>query len=205
MGISWGLNGGHGFDRLYFMLRALFIIFIFTGTALAGDVEDFLPDVGEFFGAPLKTLNALSEKLPPDEVPVLLHIAKEAGVAPQRVLDLRLAGKTWADIVSFLKLSPAIFHVDVEGPVGPPYGRALGYYRNKPRKEWGKIVLPDADIVNLVNLKFLSLHFGLPPGEVINLRAKGKGFPAIAKEVRGRKAGKAIKGKVKGKGKGRGK
>jgi hypothetical protein len=68
--------------------------------------------------------------------------------------------------------------------VGPPYGKAYGHYRNKPRKKWNTIVLRDDDVVNLVNLKFVSEHYRRPPDEVIRLRSRGKHFVVINHDVR---------------------
>ena len=62
---------------------------------------------------------------------------------------------------------------------GPPYGRALGHYKKKHRKEWKTIVLTDADVVNLVELRFLSEHYRVAPEHVIAMRADQRDFVAI--------------------------
>jgi len=56
------------------------------------------------------------------------------------------------DIALHYKLSPEIFYVHFDRDPGPPYGRAWGHFRNRERREWGKIRLADDDIVNVVNL-----------------------------------------------------
>jgi hypothetical protein len=67
---------------------------------------------------------------------------------------------------------------------GPPYGRAYGYYKKKPKKDWRTIVLGDDDVVNLVNLKFMSEHYGYPPEKIIKMRSGGKEFVSIYDEIR---------------------
>jgi hypothetical protein len=95
---------------------------------------------------------------------------------------------------------------------GPPYGRALGHYKKKHRKEWRTIVLTDADVVNLVELRFLSEHYGVPPERIIELRSHDRDFVAIHADVkstngRGRsgdtRSSRDNRGKGKGKGRGR--
>jgi len=82
--------------------------------------------------------------------------------------------------------------------VGPPYGKAYGHFKNKPKKEWKTIVLSDGDVVNLVNLKFVSEHYGRPPQEVIRLRASGKQFVTIYEEVKKERERKGEKASGRG-------
>jgi hypothetical protein len=67
---------------------------------------------------------------------------------------------------------------------GPPYGRAYGYYKNKPKKEWKTIVLSDDDVVNLLNLKFMSEHYDYPPEKIMKMLWEGKEFVSINDEIR---------------------
>ena len=71
--------------------------------------------------------------------------------------------------------------------------------------------MSDVDIVNFVNLKFVSQHLGFSMNEVIKLRSSGKNFVDIDKQVKNKQAEnrKAVaskeKSKDKGKSKGKGK
>jgi hypothetical protein len=82
-------------------------------------------------------------------------------------------------------VQPDVYYVPVAVVSGPPYGRALGHYKKKHKKEWRTIVLTDADVVNLVELRFLSEHYRVPPERIIELRGKDRDFVAIHAEVRG--------------------
>jgi hypothetical protein len=67
---------------------------------------------------------------------------------------------------------------------GHPYGKALGYYKNRKREEWASLTLTDDEVVGLVNVKFLSAHYGLAPDEVIKLRKEGDGFVKLSAQVK---------------------
>lgn len=149
-------------------------------------LKGFYLAVGDYFSVPQQQIIIVKQNnIPDEEMPVVFFIAQQANVPVMTVVNLRLSGKSWTSITVSLGLSPAIFYVPVTTVVvaGPPYGHAYGYYRNKPRKLWNKIVLDDDDVVNLVNLKFVSEHYGYPPEQVIRMRAKGKKFAAINAEM----------------------
>ena len=141
--------------------------------------------VGDYFRVPEREVMVIRERrIPDEEIPVILFIAQSARVAPSVIIDLRLRRKSWMDIVHHYRLSPEIFYVPVKEVKGPPYGKAYGYYHNKPRKEWKKIVLKDPEVINLVNLQFVSKYHGHPPEKVIEMRSGGRSFLAIHDEFR---------------------
>lgn len=157
-------------------------------------VSGFYLAVGEYFKVPQKEIRGIKKrKIKDEEIPVVLFISIRAGVPSSKVVDLRLGRMSWREICRGFRLGADIFHVEVKGEIkGPPYGKAYGFYRNKPRGLWKRIVLGDDDIVNLVNLRFVSEHYGYPPGEIIKMRSAGKGFVAITAEVKNsRKKGPA--------------
>jgi hypothetical protein len=96
--------------------------------------------------------------------------------------------------------------------VGPPYGKAYGHYK-KHEHNYKRVVLADEDVVNLVNLRFISDYHRVAPEIVMDMRSQGGRFVVINEEVRKGKDGnhgqEDEKGKDKhkdsGKGKGKGK
>ncbi|MBI4546474.1 MAG: hypothetical protein HY707_00730 [Ignavibacteriae bacterium] len=165
-------------------------------------LRGFYLAIGNYYKVPERQIVIIKDRhIPPEEAPVMLFIAARARVTPSAVIDLRLAGKSWMDITIHYGLSPEIFYVPVTVAVsGPPYGKAYGYFKNRPKKEWKKIVLTDAEVINFVNLKFVSEHYGYAPEKVIRMKEKGSSFVAIHDEVKKAKAGKAHKVKeAKGK------
>jgi len=162
-------------------------------------LRGFYLAVGEHYRVPEKEVLKIKKRhIPDEEIPVVLFIAKKARVAPSTVIDLRLRGMSWMDITLRFGLNAEIFYVPVR--VGPPYGKAYGYYLNKPKKKWKRLKFTDAEVVNLVNLRFISEHYGYSAEEVMKLREKGKNFVVIHGEVKKIKRGKAGIGQHRGKG-----
>jgi len=150
-----------------------------------GGLRGFYFAVGDYYRVPEREVMVIRERrIPDEEIPVVLFVAQTARVAPSVIIDLRLGRKSWMDIVHHYHLSPEIFYVPVKEVKGPPYGRAYGYYHNRPRKEWKKMVLKDHEVVDLVNLQFISKYHGHPPEKVIEMRSGGRSFLAIHDEIR---------------------
>ncbi|MDH5202582.1 MAG: hypothetical protein OEW69_04925 [Nitrospirota bacterium] len=167
-------------------------------------IRSFYLAIGDYYRVPEKEVIIIKERrIHDEEIPVVFFIAKKARVKPATIINLRLRGMTWLDITLHHHLSPEIFYMPVKETVviGPPYGKAYGYYKKKPKKEWKKIVLGDDDIINLVNLRFMSEHYRYAPEKVIKLREEGKNFIVINEEVKKGKKGDKEKIKSKGEGK----
>jgi len=153
-------------------------------------LSGFYLAVGEYYRVPQREVLVIKERrIPDEEIPVVFFLANGARVAPATIIDLRLGGKSWMDITLQFGLSPSIFYVPVRAVPGPPYGKAYGYYKKRPRREWKTIVLADADVINFVNLKFISKHYSYAPEAVISMREQGKPFVIFHQEVRKAKRG----------------
>lgn len=185
-----------------------------TAFSVSAHIGDFHVAVANYYQVPEREVIVIRERrIPDDEIPVALFIARHAGVPWTRVVDMRLRGASWWDISVRLGVSPDVYYIPVAVAPGPPYGRALGHYKNKHRKQWSTIVLSDADVVNLVELRFLSEHYHVAPERIIEMRGRDRDFVAINAEVRGGGKGRDDqggnsqgkgKGSNKGHGKGRG-
>lgn len=161
-------------------------------------LKSFYLAIGDYYHVPEREVIVVRKRaVPEEELPVVFYIARRARVSPATIIKLRLGGKSWMDITFRFGLSAEIFYVKVGEVKGPPYGKAYGYFGKTPRKKWKKIVLADDDVINLVNLRFMSEHYGYSPDEVIKMRQKGKNFVGIHDEIR--KAGKKDKVRMKGK------
>ena len=155
-------------------------------------VNGFHFSVGEYYRVPEREVLVVRKRgIPDEELPVVFLLAAQARVAPGAIIDLRLGGMSWMDITLRHRLSPEIYYVPVNGgKVGPPYGNAYGHYKKHPKNEWKKIRLADRDVVNMVNLKFMSEHYGYAPEKVMQMRAEGRQFVAINDSIRKEKHGK---------------
>lgn len=179
-----------------FLLLAVLPLFLPVSSPSAASVEaglsaganglnSFYLAVGEYYKVPRNEITCLSNKgIPHNDIPVVFFIAKRARAAPSKVVDLRLRGFSWLDITYNYGLSPEIYYVPVKEVHGPPYGKAYGYYKKKPRNKWKEIELSDDDVMNLVNLRFISSHYQYEPERVVKLRSQGRDFVAINDEVR---------------------
>lgn len=157
-----------------------------TPFSVSARIGDFHVAVANYYQVPEREVIVIRERrIPDDEIPVALFIARHAGVPWGRVVDMRLRGASWWDISVRLGVQPEVYYIPVAVVSGPPYGRALGHYKKKHRKQWSTIVLTDADVVNLVELRFLSEHYRVAPERIIELRGKDHDFVAIHAEVRG--------------------
>ena len=161
------------------------------GLSLGDERRGFCFSASQYYGVAEKEVVIIREKgIPDDEIPVVLFLASRARVTPDAIWRLRLQRKSWMDISLHFGLGADIFYVPVKGVFGPPYGNAYGYYSKTPRNKWKKIVLKDDDIINFVNLRFVSEHYGYAPEEVIKMRIKGIDFVKINNEIKIIKSGK---------------
>ena len=201
------------------IMKKLFIVLIahslILGTMLAqetqvdfgisiadGELRSFYPAISNHYRVPREEVVAAKERyrFRNEELPVVYYLAARARVKPSAIIDLRINRISWLDISFRFGLTPEIFFIPLTvEKVGPPYGKAYGYYKKfRPKKEWKKIVLSDSEVVDLVNLRFISEYHGLTPDKVIAMRGQGKNFISINSEIKkGKGKSKGKKGKVK--------
>jgi len=137
--------------------------------------------VGDFYGVPLREVVFMRERgIDEDEMPVVFFIARRAKVHPMAVVDLRVRRYSWMDISLRYGLRPEnfYFHVTTTYMAGP-YSHAYRHFRSNPRKKWRSIRLDDRDIVNLVNLRYMSQRYRRPPEDIMRMRAAGRKFASI--------------------------
>ncbi|MBU2227236.1 MAG: hypothetical protein KJ936_06150 [Proteobacteria bacterium] len=162
------------------------------GVGLSGGSEGitgFNLSVGNYYRVPEREVLIVRDRgIHQEELPVVYFLAQRARVSPEAVVDLRLRGMNWMDITLKFGLSPDIYYVPVKSAKeGPPYGNAYGYYKKHPKKEWKKMKFKDEDIVNQVNLKFISEHHKYTPEQVMKYRSEGRSFVDIDRDVRSEK------------------
>jgi hypothetical protein len=165
--------------------------------------SDFRVSVGAHYKASAATIDmARKKKIKDDELPVLFHLSARAKAKPEVVMDLRAKGMSWAQITLHLGLGADIYHVPLKADPGPPYGNAYGHFKKRKRSEWRGIVLADADIVNLVNLRFMADYHGFSPDEAVKIRARHRdcfSFHANLKKMKMERRKAAERKKASGK------
>ncbi|HOO39723.1 MAG TPA: hypothetical protein PK350_08400 [Deltaproteobacteria bacterium] len=156
-------------------------------------IDGFTFSIGEYYGVPEREVVVIHDRgLCEEELPVVFYIASRAHVSPGAVVDLRLRGMSWMDITFYFGLSPDIYYVPVVVHYyWPQYGHPYGYYHRHPRGGWSRNDLRDRDIVNQVNLRFMSEHYRYAPEKIIKYRSDGRSFRTIERDIRYEQNGKA--------------
>ena len=156
-------------------------------------VKGFYLAIGEHFEVDARRVTAVKKaEIPDEEMPVVFYLAKRCFVSPSIIIRHRHNGLSWMDISLKYGLTAEIFWVDLKQTPGPPYGKAWGHFKKKKKKDqWGSIRLSDVEIVNFVNLKFISEHHGYSPDQVVKMRGQGTSFAKINGKVKKAKAPKA--------------
>ncbi|MEN6311691.1 MAG: hypothetical protein ABFD80_09180 [Acidobacteriota bacterium] len=160
-----------------------------VGVSVAdGKLRSFYLSIGDYYRVPEPLIVSFRDRfrVSDEELPVVFFLAGRARVEPSVIMGLRLKGRSWLDIAFHFNLTPDIFFVSVgDARVGPPYGRAYGYYRKYgPRREWRKIALKDKEVVDLVNLRFMSEYHHMSPEAVMKRRGGGEAFPSMNEAAR---------------------
>lgn len=137
-------------------------------------ISGFSLSIGDYYRVPHSEIMVIERSVAREEMSVVYFLARQSHRDARYIADLRLHGLSWWDISLHLGLDPyVIYAVDTRRHYGPPYGVAYGY--DKP----GKYRLRDSEIVNLVNVRFLSDYHRIAPDDVINRRRSGERFMNI--------------------------
>ncbi len=195
------------------IFTSLMFLFLILGMMLAqdskvdlgisvsdGKLRSFYLAVSDYYRVPGRQVVATKERyhLHDEELPVIYYIAAQARVDPSVIINLRIQGMSWLDVTFHHGLTPEIFYVPVTvKKIGPPYGNAYGHYKKyRTKKEWKKIVLSNYEVIDLVNLRFMSEHYQLKPEVVMEMRSRGKNFVTINEESAKGKQAKDKKNKA---------
>lgn len=154
-------------------------------------IEGFNISIGNYYHVPEREVIVIHDRgIDEEELPVVFFLAQRAHVPPEAIVNLRLRGWSWMDITLHFGLTPDIYYVPIDVyRYGPPPGHPYGYYHRYPRGGWGRSVLHDRDIVNQVNMRFLSEHYRYAPEQVMRYRSEGRRFPVIERDIRSQKQG----------------
>lgn len=145
-------------------------------------IDGFTLSIGDYYRVPYQEVVVVERSIPRDEMSVVYFLARESHRDARYISDLRLRGNSWWDISLRLGLNPrTLYVVDTHRYHNPPYGKAYGYHKDKKHR------LRDADIVELVNVRFLSDYHRISADEVIDRRRSGERYNRIDEHYRGKK------------------
>ena len=138
-------------------------------------IDSFYLSIGDYYHVPYSELVIVERSIPRDEMSVVYFLARHSHRDARHIVGLRLRGLTWWDISIHLGLNPyTLFILDSYRYPYPPYGIAHGYY--KPGKMHR---LRDREVIDLVNVRFISDYHRIRPDEVIERRRSGERFMNI--------------------------
>lgn len=100
------------------------------------------------------------------EIPVVLFVAGQAGVAPDVVVARRRQGGSWMEIAADYSIHAGNFHVPVGGPAGF-LADAYERFAAVEASRWNAVHLSDDEVVGLVNVRFLSRHLSVSAAQVL--------------------------------------
>lgn len=137
--------------------------------------EAYFGAMAEFFQMPRAEVAILAEwRIPTDEIPVVLFLARRAGISPEGVVALRESGRGWSELARRYGVDASHFHLPLpEGTDAGPLAGAYRRYQALPPAQWKELSLTDVDIVALVNLRVLSQTLRLPPQDVLGEAGTG--------------------------------
>jgi hypothetical protein len=128
-------------------------------------IDGFSLSLGNYYGVPQQEVMVVERSVPRDEMSVVYYLAQKSHHDARFITNMRSRGMSWWDITHRLGLNPRSVYV-VEG-------------RNHR--------LRDAEIVDLVNVRFLSDYHHISPNEVRNRRRGGEDFNRINEHYQGKK------------------
>lgn len=136
--------------------------------------QQYFHALAEFFEIPAAEVSILGEwRLEAEEIPVVLFVARRAGVSAEALVALRRSGRPWSELVGRYQLDAGHFYVPLDGPASAGrLRRVYEAYAALPASRWREVVLDDRDIVWLVNLRVVAQTLRMPPRDV--LRAAGE-------------------------------
>lgn len=168
------------------LIVALLVTAILAPAAGAQDIRsEYVLSVGDFFEVPIEAVTDLQDVgLEDEELPVALFIAQRARVSPTDVAAMRVDGNSWSDVAAAFGAGPSDFYVMISGKIeSRKYAAIMNKFKALPQSQWSELPLTDADIVNLVNLKFVYRHHDYSVFEVMAMREVGKSFVRINYQV----------------------
>ena len=151
----------------------------------AADEVAFLHAAGESFGFPHGELEVLRRwGLSSGEIPVVLFLARRAGVSPDVLVTQRSSGDSWMAIATRYQLHAGDFHVQLDGPHGTLAG-VYDRFNDRPASKWRDISLSDEEVVGLVNVSFLARYLNVSPGRAAEELGQGGGMVGAFQRLRG--------------------
>lgn len=172
--------------RAFLMILTLALLVTVATVGATDYATEFYMAIGDYYDVPYEDVDELGEEgIVDEDLAVVYFVAKRARVSPQDIAQERLIGGSWSGIASSYRLDAGTFYMIVAGNIkSKVYAALLGKFSDVPQSEWSKLHLTDAEIVNLVNLKFVGSHHDYTVFDIMAMRDYGKTFVRINNQAR---------------------
>jgi hypothetical protein len=156
----------------------------------AADATPFYVAVGEHFHVPRGQVQELIESgLEPAQVVVTCFIAQQSLRLASDIAADRKTGRSWRSIARASGLGPEQLYYPLPYRNLEPFANVHALYHQKPRSgwTWDSMPLTDAEVEDLVNLRFVSELTGNEAGNAMRLRGQGLDYPTIHRLLDGQR------------------
>lgn len=163
-------------------LTLLTLALLVIPAAQAEDLTlNYIMSVGDFYKFDYEQVNELLDSdITIEELPVVCFIAQRAGVAPKEVVEARAVGQSWQAVTSEFNLNATDYYVIIHGEyTSREFRIAFDKFHSRLDYDWKNVVLDDADIINLVNLRFIYQHHDFSPFRIMTLRDNGADYSTV--------------------------
>jgi hypothetical protein len=128
-------------------------------------IDAYHATVARAFSVSADEVGILSEwPLDPDEIAVVLFVARSVGVSPDAVASLRSSGLPWATILRTYSVGPGALRISFPAGTGlGPFEETYRTFSETPRASWAS----DQTVIALVNIRFLARGVGVTVGRVL--------------------------------------
>ncbi|MCX6072921.1 MAG: hypothetical protein NTY39_01200 [Campylobacterales bacterium] len=127
-------------------------------------IDGFSLSIGNYYGVPQQEIMVIERSVPRDEMSVVYYLSRQSHHDARFITNMRSRGMSWWDITHRLGLDPrSVYMVE----------------RHSHR-------LRDAEIVDRVNVRFLSEYHHISPDEVRGRRRGGEDYNRINEHYQGK-------------------
>ncbi|MGE5680621.1 MAG: hypothetical protein ACM34K_07055 [Bacillota bacterium] len=172
------------------IMLVLFVFSAFSSKCSAGNdkstaaseskASNFYQSICDYYKAPQKEVQA-ARKLPDEEIPVAYFFARTAKVSLEDIINQRLTGSRWSDISKYYEIPLNTF----ANPLTEENSCRRHEFPSKLHKAKKLSIkkISDKEIVNRINIKFISEDHLCSPSYVKSLRKQGDDFVSINDKI----------------------
>ncbi len=123
--------------------------------------EIYVRVVSTHFDLPSGEADRLLEgRIAADELPLVLYLSRESGIAAPALVAMRRGGASWMSLVRRAGIGADRFHVEIpDEAVDSRTARVHALFRDTPRSGWNALEFTDEEFVTLVHLRMLARRF----------------------------------------------